>query len=100
MNRLGSTRTINANNLNVVRQAATDVRAIIHACLEKLPCMMPRIANACWSMSCAPSWSILDTTPRFRQLSSMRWSSFWAQICTSYCPTNLPALTVAGQSRE
>jgi hypothetical protein len=42
----------------------------------------------------------LDTTPRFRQPSSMRWSSFWAQICASYCPTNPPALTVAGQSRE
>jgi hypothetical protein len=42
----------------------------------------------------------LDQTPRFRQPNSMRWNSFWAQIFASYCPTNPPALTVAGQSRE
>ena len=100
MHLFGHTRTINANNLNVVRLAATDVRAITHACLQNLPCMMPRIANACWSMTCASSWSILDPTPRFRQPNSIRWSSFWDQICTSYCPTNPPALTVAGQSHQ
>ena len=72
MHRFGPTGTINANNLNVVRLAATDVRAITHACLEKLPCMMPRIANACWSMTFASRWLILEPTPRYRQPNSMR----------------------------
>lgn len=100
MRLFGAICTTKTNNLNVVWLAATDVRAIMHTCLEKLPCMIPMIANACWSMTCASSWSILDQTPRFRQLNSIRWSSFWDQICASYCPTNPPALTVAGQSRK